>query len=140
MAVQSVNSSLSSAATSSFDRSPAPGASASARSLVSETSVVRGRVTGTGDLQVLGSVEGEVAIRGALLVGRGGAVRGHQCEARSIEVEGELVADVTVEGSIVVHAGATVRGRLRAGNVRLHEGANVSADLDAVFDLPPELR
>jgi cytoskeletal protein CcmA (bactofilin family) len=112
----------------------------SSESVLGQSSQVRGRVVGDGDLRVLGTIDGEVSLHGTLTIGPGGAVRGEQCEARDVSVEGELVADVTAEGSITVHPGATVRGRLRAGSVRLHEGANVSADLDAAFDLPPELR
>ena len=117
-----------------------PRASSEPASVLGASSFVRGRVVGEGDLLVLGTVEGEVSLQGTLSIGRGGAVRGEQCEARDVSVEGELTADVTAEGTIVVLAGATVRGRLRAGSVRLHEGASVSADLDATFDLPPELR
>lgn len=114
--------------------------SPSSESILGESSQVRGRVVGDGDLRVLGTIDGEVSLHGALTIGDGGAVRGQQCEARDVSVYGELVADVTAEGAIVVHPGATVRGKLRAGSVRLHEGANVSADLDAAFELPAALR
>jgi cytoskeletal protein CcmA (bactofilin family) len=110
-----------------------------AEALLGPATTVRGRISGEGDVRVAGTLEGDVDLRGTLTVDEGGAVRGRTLAAREVVVAGEVVADVHAEGGITVLAGATVRGRLRGRAVRVHEGARLSADLDAEFDLPPEL-
>ncbi len=107
--------------------------------VVGPATTVRGRIGGEGDVRIFGSLEGEVDLRGTLTVAEGGRVRGESIAATDVVVEGEVVADVHAEGAITIMAGATVRGRLRGRSVRVHEGARLSADLDADFDLPAEL-
>jgi len=109
-------------------------------SVLGASSTVRGRVTGEGDLRILGTVEGDVSVRGDVTIAEGGAVRGDSLEAESVTIEGEVSADVSAEGAVIVHGGATVRGKLRAKALRIDEGASVSADLDCDFELPEELR
>lgn len=101
---------------------------------------VRGRIVGDGDVRVLGSVEGDISVQGSVAIGEGGTVRGDALEARDVTVEGELSADVTAEGAISIQRGAVVRGKLRGRAIRIEEGASVSADLDADFELPDALR
>jgi cytoskeletal protein CcmA (bactofilin family) len=108
--------------------------------IVSAGTTIRGRVTGEGDVRVYGTVEGEVALRGALAVGDGGAVRAESVEASDVVVEGELSGDVTAAGELTVYPSGVLRGRVRARTLRIHEGAQVSAEIDCEFDLPEELR
>ena len=111
-----------------------------AEAVLGAATTVRGRISGEGNVRIAGTLEGEVDLRGTLTVAEGGAVRGATLAASDVVVAGEVVADVHAEGAITIMAGATVRGRLRGRTVRVHEGARLSADLDAEFDLPPELR
>lgn len=103
---------------------------------------MRGRcLTGEGDLRILGTVEGDVSVRGDVTIAEGGAVRGDSLEAESVTIEGEVSADVSAEGAVIVHGGATVRGKGGSAKaLRIDEGASVSADLDCDFELPEELR
>ena len=102
--------------------------------------VLRGRASGEGALRVLGTIEGEVTLRGHLTIAQSGAVRGETLSAHDVEVEGELSADVDTEGTLTVHPGATLRGKVRARSLRIHAGSSISAHLDCDFDLPEELR
>ena len=86
------------------------------------------------------SAQGEVVLRGALVVGEGGAVRGGAVEASDITVEGEVSGEVNAAGSLVVHPTGSLSGRVRGRSIRVHEGATLACDFDCDFDLPDELR
>jgi cytoskeletal protein CcmA (bactofilin family) len=108
--------------------------------ILSQGTVVRGRITGEGDLRVLGTVEGDISLRGSLLVGEGGRVLAGTVEASHVSVEGEIGGEIVVSGELVVHAAGVVRGRLRGASIRIHEGATVAADIESDFELPEALR
>ena len=112
----------------------------SAEAVLTAGTRVRGRIVGDSDLFIFGHVEGDISVQGAVTIGETGNVAGDSLEARDLTVEGELAADVTVEGTIAIQSGAVVRGRLRGRAIRIEEGASVSADLDADFELPDLLR
>jgi len=99
---------------------------------------VRGRVTGEGDLTVLGQLEGEVHLRGELFIGEGGQVVS-DIDADALRVAGSLEGDVNVAGDVTILAGARVRGDVRGASVSLEEGADLTGRLDCEFSLPREL-
>jgi cytoskeletal protein CcmA (bactofilin family) len=108
--------------------------------ILSLGTVVRGRITGEGDLRVLGAIEGDISLRGSLLVGEGGRVQAGTVEATHVNVEGELAGEISASGELVVQASGVVRGRLRGASIRIHEGATVAADIESDFELPEALR
>jgi cytoskeletal protein CcmA (bactofilin family) len=99
---------------------------------------VRGRVSGDGNLVIEGHVEGEIAVRGDLLIDQGGSVVS-DIDAQAVVVAGSLEGDVSATGTVAVRAGARVRGDLRGSEVTLEEGAEFTGRLDCEFDLPAEL-
>ena len=46
-------------------------------SVIGRGTVVRGNVRGSGSLEILGRVEGDVSVSGELVVGEEGAIRGN---------------------------------------------------------------
>lgn len=101
---------------------------------------IRGRLTGEGDVRVYGAVQGEVVLRGALLVGEGGEVRGGGVTASAITVEGTLSGEVNATDALLVLPSGTLEGRVRARSLRIQAGASLACDFDCEFDLPDELR
>ncbi len=99
---------------------------------------IRGRVNGTGDLTVRGDVEGELHLRGQLVIAEGGRVVS-DIDADGLRVSGELEGNVRVSGDVMIHAGAKVRGDLAGASVTLEEGADLDGRLDSDFTLPREL-
>ena len=120
--------------TSSASSSSSHGASA----VIGAGTRVRGRLTGDGDVTVLGHVEGEVHLRGALTVGEGGAVVS-DVEVDTLSVSGTLEGNVTAVGDVTILAGARVVGDVKGGNVVLVEGGELSGRIDCDFTLPSEL-
>lgn len=99
---------------------------------------IKGRVTGDGDLTIEGSVEGELSIGGALHVTDEAKVRA-RVEAASVLVEGLLEGDISSSGPVKAGAGARLKGTITAESFAMDEGADVSAEIVAEFELPPEL-
>jgi cytoskeletal protein CcmA (bactofilin family) len=92
--------------------------------LIGSGTVVRGRVTGTGDLEIAGRVEGEVACSGEVVVDSGGLI-GAGITARRIVVRGAVKGDLTAEDALVLETGARVVGDLRAPRIAIAPGGLV---------------
>jgi len=104
------------------------GASSTA-SVVAESVVITGRVTGDGDLEIRGRVDGEVDIRGDLTLTDGSIARAPLSAGRVV-IGGAVVGDVTGTDAIVLEATARVVGNLRAPRISIALGAQVRGNLD----------
>jgi cytoskeletal protein CcmA (bactofilin family) len=98
-------------------------------SVVAESVVITGRVTGDGDLEVRGRVDGEIDIRGELTLADGSATRAALTAGRVI-IAGAVVGDINATESIALEATARVIGNLRAPRIAIALGAQIRGDLD----------
>ena len=92
--------------------------------VIGKTTRVRGRVTGAVDLEVLGFVEGEIAVGGDVTIDASGIV-GAGVQGRRLVVRGAVKGDLVGEESILLDAGARVVGDVRAPRVAIAPGALV---------------
>jgi cytoskeletal protein CcmA (bactofilin family) len=92
--------------------------------LIGSSTFVRGRINGTGDLEIAGRVEGEVECSGDVLVDTGGLV-GASISARRIVVRGAVKGDLVGEEAVILEAGARVVGDLRAPRIAIAPGGLV---------------
>ncbi len=100
---------------------------------------IRGRIVGEGNLMLEGSIEGAIALRGDLSIGKGG-VAASDIDASNVIVEGELDGDVTASGTLHIWSGGTMRGTVRAtGGFVLDDGANFAGDIESEFEMPAEI-
>jgi cytoskeletal protein CcmA (bactofilin family) len=97
-------------------------------STIGHGTLVRGSVRGEGDLEVLGRVEGSVAVGGELSIGEGALVRS-DVRGRSVVVRGAVLGDVSADESIVLEAGARVVGDLGAPRIGIRPGALVRGNV-----------
>lgn len=95
-----------------------------ATTVIGQSAFVRGRITGTGDLEIAGRVEGDVACSGDVTVDGGGLVAAN-VSARRIVVRGAVKGDLTAEDAILLEAGARVVGDLRAPRIAIAQGGLV---------------
>jgi cytoskeletal protein CcmA (bactofilin family) len=103
--------------------------------VIGRTTRVRGRVTGSVDLEVQGFVEGEIAVGGDVTVDSPGIV-GAGIRGRRLIVRGAVKGDLVGDESIRLESGARVVGDVRAPRVAIAQGALVrgyvqTADADA---------
>jgi cytoskeletal protein CcmA (bactofilin family) len=85
---------------------------------------VRGRVTGAVDLEVMGFVEGEIAVGGDVTIDASAMV-GAGVNGRRLVVRGAVKGDLVGQESVFLEDGARVVGDVRAPRVAIAPGALV---------------
>ncbi len=106
--------------------------------MIGASTRVRGRISGDGDLTIEGTVEGDIAVRGDVVLGDGARATS-SLEANAVTIRGELEGDVRARGPVRIESGARVRGDVHGESFALAEGAEFAGRLEAEFDLPAEL-
>ncbi len=96
---------------------------------------VRGRISGDADVEILGFVDGEIAVGGDVTVEAGGMV-GAGVQGRRLIVRGAVKGNLIGQQAVVLEDGARVVGDVRAPRIAIAEGALVrgyvqTADEDA---------
>lgn len=102
-------------------------------SLVDRHSVFNGSFRTARDLRVEGTLEGEIACEGKLIVAQGARVKA-TITAREIEVAGELDGEVTCSGRFRVTPTGSAMGKVTAASLIIEEGARFNGD----FSMMPE--
>jgi cytoskeletal protein CcmA (bactofilin family) len=97
---------------------------ASAATILGRETRVRGRVTGTGDVEVHGHLEGELTASGEVRV-ESTATIAADVRARRIVVRGAIRGDLNADEAIVLEEGARVVGDVRAPRVAIAPGGLV---------------
>ena len=93
-------------------------------SIIGPTSIVIGDVTGRGDLEIIGRVQGDVVLEGTVTVAPDGVVLG-SIRAQGVRVAGRVDGSVVAKESLSLQAGANVSGDLVAARLGIEEGARV---------------
>ncbi|HZD58386.1 MAG TPA: polymer-forming cytoskeletal protein [Anaerolineales bacterium] len=104
----------------------------------------KGQISGSGGVRIEGSFEGDIALRGLLVVGETGRVTCQQLRANVVVVAGAVKGDITAEkvdirstgrvwGNVVTAAFATEEGAFLRGQIRMEEQVDieVSGSLEA---------
>jgi cytoskeletal protein CcmA (bactofilin family) len=92
----------------------------------------KGNLSGSGGVRVEGALEGDVALRGLLVVSESGKVTGQTLRANIVIVAGMVRGDITAEkveirktgrvwGNVVTAAFATEEGSFLRGQIRMEE-------------------
>jgi len=119
-------------------RKPAPQAQPAARPVERVTSVLgqginwQGNLRGSGGIRIEGTFEGEVSIRGLVVVGETGRVTCDNLQANTVIVAGAVKGNITAEkleirstgrvwGDVIVVAFATEEGAFLRGQIRMEE-------------------
>lgn len=92
--------------------------------VIGRATFIRGRVSGNGDIEIAGRVEGDVTCSGEVLVDAGGLVAANVSAARVV-VRGAVKGDLTAEEAIIIESGARIVGNLSAPRIAIVQGALV---------------
>lgn len=93
-------------------------------SIIGPTSIVIGNLSGRGDLEIAGRVQGDVDVLGLVQVREEGTVLG-SIRAQDVRVAGHVEGSVTARATLVLQAGANVQGELIAARLGIEEGARI---------------
>ena len=104
------------------EASPSPSSTPRA-SLISQSMVLEGDISGQGDLVIQGQVRGKISLEGHdLTVARSGRVKA-DVRSDNISIQGTLEGRLQVTGKVTLHAESNVSGDITAGCISIAEGA-----------------
>lgn len=89
----------------------------------------KGELSAEEDLIIQGRVEGSIAHKQRLTIGREGVVHAN-VEAQTVIVEGVIEGDVRAEKSVAVKETARMNGNIAAPSVTILQGANFNGNVD----------
>ena len=106
-------------------------------SVLGAGTVWKGQLSGTGGVRIEGSFEGDITLRGLLVVGETGRVTCQQLSANVVIIAGAVRGDITAEkleirstgrvwGNVVTAAFATEEGAFLRGQVRMEERVEIA--------------
>ena len=97
--------------------------------VIGETILITGSLTGDEDLNILGRVEGSVSLSRTLMVAESGVVRA-EVKVRNAIVSGIVVGNISASDSIEITETGRLLGNLQAPRIIIVSGARVSGEID----------
>ncbi|MEM1181600.1 MAG: polymer-forming cytoskeletal protein [Acidobacteriota bacterium] len=83
---------------------------------------IKGEITGSAPIEVLGVLHGTAGTEGVLRVREGGEVEG-EVAAREVHVDGKVQGQITAEERIVLNGNSRVQGDLVTKKLAIADGA-----------------
>lgn len=107
-------------------------------SVLGQGIIWKGNLSGSGGVRIEGAFEGEIALRGLLVVGETGRVTCPDLRANMVIIAGAVRGDITCEkleiratgrvwGNVVTAAFATEEGAFLRGQIRMEEQVDIAA-------------
>jgi cytoskeletal protein CcmA (bactofilin family) len=138
-----------------FKRNNLPASPATVQSVERITSVLgagviwQGTISGSGGVRVEGAFEGEIALKGLLVVGETGKVTCENVRAANVIVAGAIKGNITAQkveirasgrvwGDIITTAFATEEGAFLRGQIRMEDAVDLGLDGPAGTPVNPE--
>ena len=90
---------------------------------------IKGKVTGSGNLIVMGKLEGEVDLAGELVVAAPAVLNG-EIRAVTLAVSGTVTGTLTAGEKIHLEKSAVVRGRMNTPRLSVVDGATFNGEIE----------
>ena len=122
--------------TDSIPSSTQPAQTERVTSVLGSGVIWKGNLSGTGGVRIEGAFEGDIALRGLLVIGETGRVTCEHVRANVVIVAGAVRGDITAEkvdirstgrvwGDVVTAAFATEEGAFLRGQIRMEEQVDI---------------
>lgn len=96
------------------------------RNVIAKSTIIIGDINADGDFRVDGKIEGNLTIKGKVIVGAAGVVLGN-IKALSADIEGKTSGKLILEKTLTVKVNATISGEVVVGKLSIEPGANFNA-------------
>lgn len=96
------------------------------RNVIAKSTTIVGEIKSEGDYRIDGSLEGNLTIKGKVIIGTSGVVKG-DIVASSADIEGETSGKLKVEKTLTVKANASISGDVTVGKLSIEPGATFNA-------------
>ena len=106
--------------------------------IIGRGTVVRGNLSGAGDVVVEGRLEGTVSLKDQLTVEQDGKVLA-DVELENLTVHGEMSGDIVAAERVLISATAKVAGDIKAPRVVIEDGARFSGSIEMEVKLPEDI-
>jgi cytoskeletal protein CcmA (bactofilin family) len=109
----------------------------------------KGQISGSGGVRIEGAFDGDIALRGILVVGETGRVNSQHIRAHLVIIAGALKGDITAEkveirstgrvwGNVVTAAFATEEGAFLRGQITMEEQVDIGLPPVPEIETHPE--
>ncbi|WP_412060727.1 bactofilin family protein [Rubrivirga sp. IMCC45206] len=116
-------------------RPTAPANAADQHNIIGASTTVEGTLRSAGNVNISGTVDGNVEVEGRTMVMAGGSIEG-ELASTSAEVAGVVKGRVTVKERLVLKASAVVEGDIRTGKLIVEDGATFNGQCHMGADVP----
>jgi len=100
-----------------------------ANTIIGNSIVVDGRITGKEDLVIQGTVKGHVELEADVYVEESGVVEA-DIAATSVEISGQVTGNVGASDKVEITTGGQVIGNLRAPRLIIADGATLKGNVE----------
>jgi cytoskeletal protein CcmA (bactofilin family) len=100
--------------------------------------VIKGNLTGAGDLVIEGRVEGQIALKNHLTIESTGNVQA-DIQADELTINGEASGNIDASSKVAISSSAKVAGDIKAPRVVIEDGAVFNGSIEMEVKLPEDV-
>ena len=100
--------------------------------------VIRGSLSGGGDLVIEGRVEGQIALKNHLTIEGSGKVQA-DIRAEELTINGEAAGNIDASSRVAINSSAKVNGDIKAPRVVIEDGAVFNGSIEMDVKLPEDI-
>ncbi len=109
---------------------------AGAPTLINEGCRITGMITGNGDVQVSGEVDGDCDVEGSVILARDGLWQG-TIKATHVVISGHVEGDIIASGKVEIADSARITGTVTGEAIAVAEGAVVEGIMKTTVQAEP---
>ena len=100
-----------------------------ANTVIGNTIVIDGEITGDEDLTIRGTVKGKIGLSAALIVENSGTVEA-DIETRNVEVSGNVTGNIVAQERVELKSDGRMVGDIKAPRILIADGAVFKGNVD----------
>lgn len=89
--------------------------------IIGKNTVIKGEISGTGNLRIDGLVEGSISSEGCVVIGEAGTVNG-DIKANTLNVSGQVNGNADISGNLAIAASGQLIGDVKVGSFNIAQG------------------